>query len=237
MSKPHIEIKTKQLGYFLLRCTVPLLLRLFFRFRIEGSENVPRHGPCIVISNHLSHLDSFAIGIGAYFRTFHFMADSKMFKLPVLGKLIPKLNAFPIWKGSKDIAGIKYNVLLVKAGKATVYYPEGHRSRSGKLHPGKIGVGWLLRETEVPFTPCILLNIGKAMPSGKGLRLGGGPRKLELVIHFGQPVLLSKYFKMPKTKETAGMIRDEVMKVLESEQKRTVADYNRRLTRRSDRDK
>ena len=223
-------VPTKQVGMFIVKMVVPFLMRIFYDFQVINRQNVPRHGGVILLSNHLSHLDSFIISSEIYWRTFHYMADQRMFNIPLFGKHITKMNTYPVKKGSKSTAVVKYTIaLLNKLRKGVVYYPEGHRSRTGRLHPGKIGTGWVVHATQnkVPIIPCVLYGTDQAMPAGKFFCLPYGPRKTKVAIMFGDDLRpqLEAYRKLSPSKDTSREVTNIVMKNLLRLQKNLLENY------------
>ena len=209
-------VPTKQTGMFIVKIIVPFLMRTFYDFQVINKHQVPRHGGVLIIANHLSHLDSFIISSEIYWRTFHYMADQRIFNIPIFGKLITKMNTYPVKKGSKSTAIIKYTIaLLNKLHKGVVYYPEGHRSRTGRLHPGKIGTGWVTQATQnkIPIIPCVLYGTDQAMPAGKFFCLPHGPRKTKVAIIFGDDIRpqLTPIWDMPPSKDVSTKITQIIM--------------------------
>jgi len=137
---------------------------------------------------------------------------------------MPKLNCFFVFKDSKSHAPIEWNATLVNQGFSSVFFPEGHRSRTGNICPGKIGTGWLILKTNAPVFPCILWNVDKVMPPGKFLQLGGGPRQIKVRIRFLEQMDFSKERKLPKTKKSAKKILDKIMHTLKIERKHLLRD-------------
>lgn len=218
------KIKTYRFGQTMIKLIGIPIFRLFYRIKIEGKENIPRKGPLIIMSNHLSYFDAFIIGLALPTRTFFFLTDSKMSKLPIFGKLMPKLNCFFVFKKSKSHTPIEWNTALVNQGESTVFFPEGHRSRTGRLCPGKIGTGWMVMKTKAPIVHAILWNVEKIMPAGKFLQLGGGPRRIPVRIRFAKLSSYSKERSLPKNNESARIILDRIMDTLKIEQKKMFAD-------------
>ena len=121
------------------------LLSVFFRrfwhifdFTLGHPERVPADGPVIFAANHQSFWD---VPLLATYvdRPISFMAKEELFKVPVFGSIIRKLHAFPVRRGASDKTAIKNALGLLKAGKCMAIFPEGTRSKDGKL--GKVGAG------------------------------------------------------------------------------------------------
>ncbi len=209
--------------YILLKMFIPSILRLFYRISFIGSKNVPRSGPVIVMSNHLSHMDSIMLGMGMPVRPPFFMADEKLYHysgfVRFFSVMIRRLNTYPVRKRSKDRFPVEYSIKAVKDGNLMVYYPEGARNKnpkSGNLQSARIGAGWVAHETKATVVPAFLAGIEDMMPVSGGFRIGRGPRALRIEIIFGKPLNLRKYYQLPSGKETSQKITDEIMKAIDA---------------------
>ncbi len=214
------RIKTKKMlhAYFIIPMII--LFKLFYKIKVYGRENIPRSGKFIIMANHLSHLDSFLIGYAVFWRNprpLFYPADAKLWKLPLFRPILVGMNTIPIFKGKKDINTIKFAIKVVNSGNGMLYYPEGARRKKPypPLQPGRLGAGWIAHATRAPIIPCFIKNVEKAMPVGKGFRLGGGPRRITLIVKFGKPLDLRKYYKSPESKETSIKIVEEIMTAIQ----------------------
>ncbi|GAA5334857.1 MULTISPECIES: lysophospholipid acyltransferase family protein [Thermus] len=144
------------------------LLHALFGYRAEGAENVPQEGPVILAANHLSILDPIAIGAGVR-RPVSFLARADVFQLPVLAWLLPRLYAIPVERGQSDLSAIKSALRALERGMAFGIFPEGTRSRTGKLQPFKTGVAAIALRTGSPVVPVAVIGTDKAWPVGRKL--------------------------------------------------------------------
>lgn len=80
----------------LVRLGVRALIRSLYRVHVIGSENVPRTGPALIVSNHLSLMDGFLVGWGARHRRVRFMIFRPYFEHPIWGRFLRPLGAIPI---------------------------------------------------------------------------------------------------------------------------------------------
>lgn len=144
------------------------LLHLLFGYRTEGAEKVPKTGPVILAANHLSILDPIAIGAGIK-RPVSFLARADVFRLPVLSWLLPRLYAIPVERGTGDLSAIKGAIRALERGMAFGIFPEGTRSRSGRLQPFKTGVAAIAFRTGSPVVPVAVVGSEKAWPVGRKL--------------------------------------------------------------------
>ncbi|MFX0172077.1 MAG: lysophospholipid acyltransferase family protein [Candidatus Hodarchaeota archaeon] len=200
---------------------IPIVLfffNVFYKIKIWGKNYVPAKGwgnkGIIIMVNHHSHMDAFLVGITAFprfYKPFFYPADAKLWRNPFFRPILHGMNCIPIFKGSKSVDVVKYNVMIVNNGGSIVYFPEGARSKDGNLQPGKLGAGWLAHATRALVIPCALKNTNKAMPVGKPFTLGGGPRRITLKVKFGPPLDLRSLYKLPSSKETSQKISDYIM--------------------------
>lgn len=155
---------TARLWYGVLWCPCWAIAALAFRFRATGREHVPTAGPVLLVSNHQSHLDPVLIGVACP-RQMRFLARHSLFFWP-LGWLIHSLGAVPIDRERGGLGGIKATLQLLKAGEAVLVFPEGTRSRDGRLQPLMPGFCALARRGGATVVPVAIEGAFAAMPRG-----------------------------------------------------------------------
>lgn len=187
--------------YRVLRCATLALLRLCFRLRAVGVENVPADGPVLLAANHVSFLDPLAIG-SAVSRPLHFLAKAELFRVPALGGLIRRLNTHPVDRTGADASALRLALGLLRGGRALVVFPEGTRGVEGVLRPGKAGAGMLAALSEVPVVPVYVQGTGRALPRGGVL-----PRPARIRVAYGAPIR----FEKGRGKARYQAISDEIM--------------------------
>lgn len=182
-------------AYILGRLLLLPTTRVLFRPRIEGRENVPLTGPVILASNHLSFIDSIAIPVASP-RVVRFLAKSDYFDGPGLkGRLsstfFTAVGARPVRRGAGQAAleALEQQKAFLDDGQAVALYPEGTRSRDGRLYKGRTGVAFLALQTGAPVVPVGLIGTNKVMPIGATV-----PRlRPRITIRFGEPLDLSRH--------------------------------------------
>ena len=143
------------MGHSILQALIRGFLHIVFRYRVEGSENIPAGGGAIVALNHRSYWD--VVFAGAIIRRpLRYMAKAALFKNPVFGWLITTLGAFPVQRGKGDIGAIKSALGILKGGNVMLIFPEGRRVLDGSHPGGKPGVALIATTAKVPVVPiCI----------------------------------------------------------------------------------
>ncbi|HEV8310989.1 MAG TPA: lysophospholipid acyltransferase family protein [Methylomirabilota bacterium] len=162
------------------------VLRLLFRFRTLGSDNVPREGSVLLAANHVSLLDPPAVGAGAP-RQLHFLAKAELFRIPLLGALIRRLNAHPVEREGADAGALRRALFLLREGKALLVFPEGTRGIEGTLGPGRAGAGMLAALSEAPVVPVYIRGTGHVLPRG-----GTRPRRVPITVAYGPPLRFAR---------------------------------------------
>ncbi|MCR2810113.1 MULTISPECIES: lysophospholipid acyltransferase family protein [unclassified Microbacterium] len=187
----------RQMGatYGFGRYVVAPLARLIYRPRVEGKANVPKTGPVIFASNHLSFIDSIAIPIAAP-RPVHFLAKSSYFDGPGIAgwfsrEFFTAIGAVPVKRGAGQAAldALDQQRQLLETGSAVALYPEGTRSLDGRLYKGRTGVAFLALQTGAPVVPVGLIGTDRVMPVGARFP-SLTPR---VTVRFGEPLDLSHH--------------------------------------------
>lgn len=155
-----------------------LLFRFVFRWRISGLENIPPDG-AVLAANHQSFWDIPLIALSVR-RRVHFMAKEELFQVPVFGAAIRAVLAFPVKRGAPDRAAIRHAIEKLQEGDLVVIFPEGTRSKTGKMGKFEPGAALIAMKAGVPMVPTGIIGTDRI------LRKGSYFSRIE--IHFGQPV-------------------------------------------------
>ena len=155
------------LGYTLSR----LLAQIFFRFRILHRERMIQSGPVILAMNHQSFFDPPLAG-NASDRAIFFLARKTLLNHWFWGWLLPKLNVIPVDQEGSDRSALKALIRILRAGEATLVFPEGARTLDGNLQPAQPGLGLVIAKTLAPVVPMRIFGAHQAWPRGsKKIRL------------------------------------------------------------------
>jgi 1-acyl-sn-glycerol-3-phosphate acyltransferase len=141
--------------YRLARALLASGLRLYGRYDLRGTANLPPSGAAIVVSNHPTDFDPIILGVG-FARQLHFMADVVQFRRGFVGRVIPHLGAFAVNKGSADRDGLRTALGLLAAGEVVALFAEGDLYDDGTLHPFQPGVGYLAEASGAPVVPAAI---------------------------------------------------------------------------------
>ena len=143
--------------FTLSRLLVLSICRLYFRIEFEGAHRVPESGAMILAPNHVSYLDPLWVSIPVR-RPLRYMTWDRMTRLPLLGPLMRAYGAFPVNVERGDRGALRASLEQLRAGGGLVIFPEGARTRTGRLQPFKPGVVRLAHDGGVPIVPVTILG-------------------------------------------------------------------------------
>ena len=188
------------------------LLRLFFRPRIEGMENVPESGAAIVAGNHLSFSDHFVMP-AVLPRRITFLAKAEYFTGPgIRGRLTSAFfrgaGQIPVDRsgGGAGQSAIDAALDVLARGELLGIYPEGTRSHDGRLYRGRTGVAVMALRAGVPVVPCAMVGTFELQPPGRKF-----PRLGRVTIRFGRPLDFSRFAGMADQRYVVRSVTDEIM--------------------------
>jgi len=184
--------------YVLTRAVCLALFKVLWRPVVVGRENIPPDGPVILASNHLSFIDSIVIPL-AVPRRVVFLAKAEYWEGRSLASLPRRLffrtfDAVPVQREQQRDAQASLDLArqVLARGDAFGIYPEGTRSRDGRLYRGRTGVGWLSMAADAPVVPVGLVGTDRVQPVGATV-----PRVHRVRITFGPPVRPEDYADLP----------------------------------------
>lgn len=157
---------------------------LFCRLTVEGRENVPDTG-CVITCNHVMGPDFLAIGYACP-QQLYFMAKQELFEVhPALTWLLNACGTFPIRRGETDLEAVQHAIDLVKSGHTLGMFPEGTRSRTGKLQRGRSGAARIAIQAQAPVVPAVVIN---AEPIFRRENYLSFKPRAPVTVRFGKPM-------------------------------------------------
>lgn len=173
----------RRLWYELLRRVLQLAAVLICRVRHTGYHNIPRCGGVLVVCNHQSVLDPPIVGMGCP-RQMNYLARESLFTFAPFRWLISSVNAIPIDRQGQRLSGIKAALERLKRGEMVLIFPEGTRSRDGRIQPFRPGFCALAQRSGAAILPVAIEGAFQAWPPGRRW-----PRPGTVHVHFGQPLM------------------------------------------------
>ncbi len=171
------------------RLLKPLVERLW-RIEVDGLEHVPRTGPAVLCPNHAAAIDSLVIP-AVLDRTVIYVGKAEYLRDWKTRRLLPALGMIPIDRRGGDHAKAALDAAraVLEGGNLFAIYPEGTRSRSGKLHKGHTGAARLAIETGAPIIPIGLIGTAAVQPADSTIPKLFCP----VTVRFGQPIPVERY--------------------------------------------
>ncbi len=159
---------------------------LFYRMRCHHVERYPKSGGGLICSNHQSNLDPMLVGVTCR-RNVYYLAKKSIFKKQPLKLMQNTLHCIAIDRG-RGISGIKNTIKKLKQGKLVLVFPEGSRSKTGKMQTIKGGFLTLARKTKSPLIPAGIEGAHAAYPPGSSF-----PRLGHVHVAVGEPITYDEY--------------------------------------------
>jgi 1-acyl-sn-glycerol-3-phosphate acyltransferase len=195
--------------YWLLKYVfIGPFLRLLYRPKARGVENIPGDGPLILASNHFSFIESMFIPL-VIKRKVVFLAKADYFTSARTAWFFRAAGQIPIRRegGSASEAAIQAGVRELRNGHVVAIYPEGTRSPDGRLYRGKTGVARMALLARCPIVPIAVSGTRELQPIGKRMpKLSG-----RIEITFGKPLSFERFYGMETDRFALRSITDEVM--------------------------
>jgi 1-acyl-sn-glycerol-3-phosphate acyltransferase len=195
--------------WFLKFVAIGPAVRLVFRPRAEGRENVPAAGSAILASNHLSAADWIFMPLSLK-RRVTFLAKAEYFNGSGVKGFLQRAffagsGQVPIDRTNASAAedAIRTGIGILNEGKLLGIYPEGTRSPDGRLYRGKTGIARMTLDTGAPVIPVAMVYGTRKLPFGRRM-----PRVL---VRFGKPLDFSRYAGLSGDRFVERSITDEIL--------------------------
>lgn len=187
-----------------------LLFYLYFkiinRLTIVGKEHFPRQGGVLICSNHISNFDPPLVGTAAP-RQVRFMGKAELFSNSFMNWLMTTLGVFPVKRGFNDKQALRNGLRILNGGEVIGLFPEGTRSKSGKLGKGLAGAGFFALRSNAVVVPCAITGSYGFFKKNK--------------VVFGRPIDFQE-FKDRKlsANEATEIIMHHIQELLDSEERK-----------------
>lgn len=216
--------------YELLHPVVTPLATAIWRPEVVGAHHVPASGPVILASNHRSFIDSVVIPLTSP-RQVAFLAKAEYFtgtgvKGWITREWFEGVGSIPVDRDDTRAAQKSLDAALahLRKGGAFGIYPEGTRSRDGRLYRGRTGVAWLALQAQCPVVPVGLQGTQDIQPVGARF-----PRRAKVRVEFGEPIHVAGRFDGVPQGRARRELTDEVMaRILAMSGQEWAGEYNQR---------
>lgn len=194
---PRERLWLWRLGFPLVRWVATTLLPV----SVEGRENLPRSGGYILVANHVTGYDPFWIEFAVRERI-RYMTKVEILGYPFIGGVIRGIGNFPVRRGESDRRALETALRVLEAGQPLGFFPEGTRSRVGRLRRAKPGIAFLAKRSGAPLVPVGIIGSARAR-----LRI---PPRHDMHVKVGTPFTLADLSEGPNADDQA--IADAVMR-------------------------
>jgi len=167
--------------YYVAIFLVRVAYSIWYNLKFEGKENIPRGESAIYTSNHRTYADPPLVVLGVN-RRFSFMAKEELFKNKFFAWLIRSFGAFPVSRGKGDSTAIDTSIEVLKKGRNLIIFPEGTRSKDGKVGKGKTGAALVAAKSGAKVVPVGIVF------EGEKLRF-----RTKIRVIYGKPINTAEY--------------------------------------------
>lgn len=169
-------------------------MHIAYRLRYIGKNNIPKKTAVIYVSNHRSYADPPIVGAGGRGKL-AFMAKEELFRNPAFSLLIRSLGAFPVSRGKGDTAVIDRAVERLESKRSLIIFPEGTRSKDGKVGRGHGGAAVIAAKTGCPIIPVGVVY-------GEKLRF-----RTKVRVIYGEPIDPAEYVEISDTPNPRQLVK------------------------------
>ena len=208
-SNPGAASITTMSFYHFTKIVIGLAFKILYPLKVKGSENFPKKGAVILVANHCSYFDPLYLAV-AIPRKINWMVLRPYYDLWWLRWLFKSVNSVPVNIKGPNIEAIKHGLRILKQGKVLGIFPEGNRSKNGRLKEGESGVALLALKSGAPIFPVAIRGAFEVFPPHATL-----PHAFRRVkVQLGSLLHLA-INKEPINKETLRIITEQIMKSIE----------------------
>lgn len=188
--------KYEKLLYKICKCLYKVLLKILYRPKVYGKENIPKEGSLILAGNHIMAVDPTLV-MSSTNRIVHYMAKEELFK-GFHGWLFKKIGLIKIDREKSNVASILKAEEILKEGGTIGIFPEGTRNKtSNELLKFKLGAVKMAKETGTKIQPFAIRGQYKLFKKG-------------VELEFGKPIDITNM----ETNEANDYLKNEILKLL-----------------------
>lgn len=202
--------------YYICKALVWIYMHIAYNLKYIGRKNIPKKTAVIYASNHRSYADPPMIGAGARGK-YAFMAKEELFEKKMFSLLISALGAFPVSRGKGDAAVIDRAVEKLNNKRSLMIFPEGTRSKDGKVGRGHSGAALIAARSGCPIVPVGIVY-------GEKLRF-----RTKVKVFYGEPIDPAEYVEISDAPNPRQLVKlkkrymADIKRLVEGEQN-TVSD-------------
>ena len=195
--------------YTILRAIAKPIVYLLFNIKFVGLENIRDNGGFVLCSNHRSFLDPVFIAVGIKNRKLNFMAKQELFKNKILDMFFRSIGAFPVNRGKGDVEAVNKAENIVENNGIVLIFPEGTRSKDGKVMRFKSGAAYIASVCKADIVPAGISYEGKGLCFRK-----------KVTISFGEAIPNSEItirddHRVEDARRVNNLLRDSVLELIE----------------------
>ena len=200
--------------YYVAKLLVWIEFHISFRLRFQGRENIPKKEQVIYASNHRTNADPPLVGCGARGK-YAFMAKEELFRNKLFAWLIRSLGAFPVSRGKGDMTVLDTAVERLENGRSLMIFPEGTRSKDGKVHRGHSGAAVISARSGKAIIPVGIVF-------GEKLKF-----RTRVTVKYGEPIFPGDYVDDPENPNPGQLVKlknkymEEIKRLVEGEPEET----------------
>ena len=170
--------------YHLVKIIAYIAFKIAFNIRFEGRNNIPKGEAVIYASNHRTNADPPIVACRGKGK-FAFMAKEELFRNKLFAWLIRSLGAFPVARGKGDTGVLDTAIERLESGRSLIIFPEGTRSKDGKVHRGHSGAAVIAAKSQKKIIPVGIVF-------GEKLKF-----RTKITVKYGEPINPNEYIDQP----------------------------------------
>ena len=196
--------------YYCFTTVYRILFTIWGHWKITGRAFMPKKGGVIVASNHMSYVDPPLVGT-AIVRPAYFLAKAELFQVPLFGRVIARIGAFPVRRATADRAAVKRALEILKRGEPVVIFPEGTRREPGTLGEAENGFGWIAYRARVPVLPVAVIGSNDLLPRGAKFI-----KSSHVEVRIGKPIRFDDLWNAPDSRQAMKEIGERTMAAIQA---------------------